>query len=99
MTTYLVTRHQGAVEWINYMGHDYDSHLSHLHDMESLQSGDTVIGSLPINMVAELCERGVNYLHLSLRIPEELRGKELTGEQLANLDAKLERFEVKKLGV
>ncbi len=97
MTTYLVTRHQGAIEWINYMGHTYDSHISHLQDIDSLKKGDTLIGSLPINMVAELCERGINYVHLSLRIPEEWRGKELTGEQLANLDAKLERFEVKKL--
>ncbi|MBS9779848.1 MAG: CRISPR-associated protein Csx16 [Moraxellaceae bacterium] len=97
MTTYLVTRHQGAIEWINYMGHAYDSHISHLHDINSLNKGDTLIGSLPINIVADLCERGVNYVHLSLRIPEELRGKELTVEQLANIDAKLERFEVKKL--
>lgn len=97
MTVYLVSRHQGAVEWMNHMGHPYDTHLTHLSSKETLSAGDTVVGSLPINLVADLSERGIRYLHLSLYIPEHLRGVELSAEQLSQLDAKLEPYSVKRL--
>lgn len=97
MTTYLVTRHPGAVEWMQYAGHTYDQHLTHLESLVILQAGDTVIGSLPINIVYDINSLGVNYVHLSLYIPETLRGKELSAEQLSQLDAKLQRYEVKRL--
>ena len=97
MTTYLVTRHQGAVDWATHSGFAFDTHLTHLPDELTLQTGDVVAGSLPINIVADLCEKGVTYLHLSLRIPENLRGVELTQEQLDNLDARLEAFDVRRV--
>ena len=96
MTVYLVSRHQGAVEWMNHMGHQYDVHLTHLDSDHKLLAGDTVVGSLPINLVADLTERGVHYLHLSLYIPEHLRGIELSAEQLSQLDAKLEPYRVQR---
>lgn len=97
MSIYLVSRHQGAVDWMNHMGHHYDEHLTHLADYEALTAGDTIIGSLPINIVADLNARGVTYQHLSLYIPEQLRGVELTAEQLSQLDAKLEQYVVKRM--
>ncbi|WP_201583312.1 CRISPR-associated protein Csx16 [Psychrobacter jeotgali] len=97
MSIYLVSRHQGAVDWMNHTGHHYDAHLTHLTDYEMLTAGDTVIGSLPINIVADLNVLGVNYLHLSLYIPEQLRGVELTAEQLSALDAKLEQYVVRRV--
>ncbi len=96
MAYYLVSRHHGAVEWMDYMGYHYDRHLTHLHDYAMLNSGDTVIGSLPINIVADLNERGVCYQHLSLYVPESLRGMELSAVQLSELDAKLECYEVRR---
>ena len=97
MTIYLVSRHLGAVEWMKAMDHHYDQHITHVTDYSELKSGDTVVGSLPINMVADLNELGVKYLHLSLYIPESQRGIELTAEQLSALDAKLEAYQVKRL--
>lgn len=97
MTVYLVSRHKGAVEWMNHMGHQYDAHLTHLGSNDTLSAGDTVVGSLPINLVADLGERGISYLHLSLCIPEHLRGIELSAEQLSQLDAKLEPYTVERL--
>ena len=97
MTTYLVSRHLGAVEWMKAIGHHYDQHHTHLTDYSELKSGDTVVGSLPINMVADLNKLGVKYLHLSLYIPQSQRGIELTSQQLLALDAKLEAYEVTKL--
>lgn len=97
MTVYLVSRHKGAVEWMNHMGHHYDEHLTHLDNYDQLSAGDTVVGSLPINLVADLAEHGVSYMHLSLYIPEYLRGIELSAEQLSQLDAKLEAYRVHRL--
>lgn len=94
MTTYLVSRHAGAVEWMNFIGHHYDYHLHHLSDYKKLERGDVVIGSLPINIVAELNKRGIAYFHLSIDIPESLRGVELSAHLLSFLDARLERYEV-----
>lgn len=96
MTVYLVSRHKGAVEWMNHMKHHYDVHLTHLDSDDKLSAGDTVVGSLPINLMADLGERGISYLHLSLYIPEHLRGIELSAEQLSQLDAKLEAYSVKR---
>jgi len=97
MSVYLVSRHQGAVDWMTHMGHHYDKHLTHLANYDELTAGDVVVGSLPINIVADLTEYGVSYLHLSLYIPEHLRGIELTAEQLSSLDAKLEKYEVSRV--
>lgn len=97
MVTYLVSRHMGAVEWMTHMGHHYDEHLTHLNNYDALQAGDTVVGSLPINIVADLNEMSVRYVHLSLYIPESLRGMELSAAQLSELDAKLEAYEVSRI--
>ena len=97
MSVYLVSRHQGAVEWMQHMGHHYDQHLTHLENYNDLSAGDVVVGSLPINIVADLAQYGVSYLHLSLYIPEHLRGIELTAEQLSSLDARREEYEIRRV--
>ncbi len=45
-------------------------------DINDIQSGDTVIGSLPVNLAAEICQRGAAYIHMTLNVPEHWRGKE-----------------------
>lgn len=97
MSVFLVSRHQGAVDWMAHMGHHYDQHLTHLQNYSDLSIGDKIIGSLPINIIADLAKHGVSYLHLSLYIPEHLRGIELTAEQLSKLDAKLEEYVVRRV--
>jgi CRISPR-associated protein Csx16 len=61
------------------------------------QSGDTVIGSLPVNLAAEICQRGAAYIHMTLNVPEHWRGKELTVEQMIECGACLEGYELKKI--
>ncbi|MCB1770006.1 MAG: CRISPR-associated protein Csx16, partial [Candidatus Competibacteraceae bacterium] len=77
MTTYFVTRHPGAVDWAATEGLIVDIQAAHL-DPQIIQAGDTVIGTLPIHLAAQVCERGGRYLHLSMEIPQEARGCELT---------------------
>lgn len=98
MTTYFISRHMGAVEWAKANNIAFDMHLEHLLSVDALKSGDTVIGTLPINLIAQINALGVRYIHLSLEIPPELRGVELNVEQLNECRATLQAFYVQKCG-
>jgi CRISPR-associated protein Csx16 len=93
MTTWFVSRHPGALEWAARQGLRIDRFATHL-DPAEVQGGDTVIGSLPVNLAAVVCRRGGRYLNLSVTLPSELRGKELSADQLDQLGARLEEFRV-----
>ena len=92
---YLVTRHQGAKQWVEEQGIVIDELIVHL-DATQLQSGDTVIGTLPINIVATLNNNGIRYFHLSLNLPANARGKELTADDMTRFGAKLEEYQAVK---
>ena len=91
MTTYFVSRHPGAVEWARRRGITVDRHVAHL-DPQIITKDDTVIGTLPVNLAAEVCAREARYLHLSLDLPTAARGRELSAEELDQYGARLERY-------
>jgi CRISPR-associated protein Csx16 len=93
MTTLFVTRHPGAVEWAARHGLNVDRKVVHLEPGD-IQPGDVVIGSLPVHLAAAVCARGGQYFNLSLNLPEEARGRELTADDLDRYGARLERFHV-----
>ena len=93
VTTFFVTRHPGAVEWAACQHMQVDRFLQHLNPV-LLKSGDTVIGSLPVNLAAKVCAIGAAYWHLSLELPAELRGQELSADDMTKLGAHVERFTV-----
>lgn len=95
MSNWLVSRHAGAVEWIKQQGISIDQQVAHL-DIELIQAGDCVIGTLPIQLAAAVCARGARYLHLSVQLPFELRGQELDSATLTRLGATLEEFVVQR---
>lgn len=95
MTTFFVTRHPGALDWANAAGIAFDVRVLHL-DPANVGAGDTVIGSLPVHLAAEVCARGARYLNLSLDLPANLRGRELDAATLAELNARLEEYIVRK---
>lgn len=92
MTTYFITRHHGALDWAKATNIDFDIHLTHLSDDILLNAGDIIIGTLPINIVYKINQMGVRYLHLSIEIPADLRGVELSHEQLLQCNASLQEF-------
>lgn len=96
MTIWLVTRHPGAIEWVARQGIQWDKHAAHLDPCE-ITAGDTVIGSLPINLAAEICSRGARYFNLSLDLPAHLRGQELSVSELESCQAKLEEYHIRKI--
>ncbi len=91
MTTYFITRHAGARQWAEQEGLVVDQVIDHL-DVNHIRPGDRVIGSLPVNLAAEVCSRGGHYLHLSLDLPRDMRGLDLTPEDMRACGARVEEF-------
>lgn len=95
---YFVTRHRGAVTWAANNGVKARKVNLGSFDPLLVQPGDVVIGTLPVQMIAKVNGRGGHYWHLSMDVPEEHRGKELTAEQMTRFGARLEEFNVSDLG-
>ena len=96
MTVWFVSRHAGAQQWAKRRAIDVDRYAEHL-DPEHIETGDIVLGTLPLQIAARVIERGGEFYLLSMALPKEWRGKELSVEQIEALGAKLERFEVKRV--
>ena len=95
MTTYFVSRHPGAIAWAERQGLPVDQQIRHL-EISSIQAGDTVIGTLPMNLAARVCESGGRYIHLTLELPLEKRGQELSADDLDHYGAVVEEYLVRK---
>jgi CRISPR-associated protein Csx16 len=95
MSIYFVSRHPGALEWMRQQRILFDRHETHL-DIGAIQAGDTVIGSLPVNLAAEVCARGAIYRNLSLRLAAADRGRNLSAAELEAYEAILETYFVEK---
>lgn len=93
MTTWFITRHPGARDWAAQQKLAIDRYCTHL-DPADIQAGDTVIGSLPVHLAAEVCTAGARYFNLSIDLPAHARGKELSQEQLQAFNARLEEFSI-----
>lgn len=96
MATYFISRHAGAIDWAEAEGFHVDKRLAHF-DVSIIQEGDTVLGTLPINLVAEVNARGGRYFHLTLELPAEARGKELTAEDMRRFGACLAGYYAQKI--
>ena len=95
MAIWFVSRHPGAVAWAQAQGIVVDCWVAHL-ETDKIASCDTVIGTLPVQLAFEVCSRGAHYLNLSLDLPFEWRGRELTADELGAVNARLEEFMITK---
>jgi len=92
----LVTRHPGALA--SAIRRDLPAVVQQSHlDPAVIQTGDVVIGTLPVPLAAEVCQRGARYCNLTLDLPEAMRGQELSADELSALGARLEEFRVVSL--
>lgn len=89
--TWFVSRHPGTIAWAKKKPLAIDRWVAHLNPCD-VRAGDTVIGTLPVNLAAKVCERGARYLHLSLDVPAEWRGREMTVDELMSIKAELKTF-------
>lgn len=97
MTTYFVSRHAGARAWA---GRNLGEHLDvdELPGLATLRPGDVLCGTLPAHLAAEVVERGVRYRHLRMDLPLEVRGSELSADEMEAHGARLIDLEVRRLG-
>lgn len=98
MTTWFVSRHPGAIEWIQKQRVHVDQFIEHI-ELSQLNPGDRVIGILPVNFIAQLCEMNIEYWNLNLTLPSHARGKELSLQQLEQYGAHLQRYEVRVINI
>ena len=96
MTIFFVSRHPGAVDWAREQGLAVDCAVTHL-DPDEVRAGDVVIGTLPVNLAAEVCARGGCYLHLTLDLPAEWRGRELSAADMRACGARIEEYRVERV--
>jgi len=94
MPNWFISRHSGALDWAMRQGIKIDHHVPHL-DPAQIQAGDIVIGTLPIHLAAAVCQQGAHYFNLSLDLPAQWRGRELSADELAQCNARLERYDVR----
>lgn len=104
---YIVTRHPGAVDWLLAQPVVASApsgtevrvwwHVGPA-EMDALQPGDAVIGTLPVAMAAQICEAGAAFYSLDLpRLPAEWRGRELNTQEMAAAGAVITEYRVTRL--
>ena len=93
MTTYFVSRHRGAIDWARDRALAVDVWMTHI-DAACVAAGDVVAGTLPVHIAAAICDRGATYLHLTVDLPRQDRGRELSAGDLQQAGARLEPFTI-----
>ena len=96
MKRYFISRHPGAIEWAAAQDLRIDQFLPHL-DPSIVRAGDVVMGSLPVNLAAQVCARNAAYWHLILELPAKLRGQELDAAELEPLGARIQPYDIKPI--
>jgi len=97
MRRIICSRHAGAVNFARSeleragLGNDWEV-VAHLDDstLAQLGEGDILVGVLPTNLIARLKQAGVRVILITLNLPPEARGKELSVEQMRSYGGKLE---------
>lgn len=84
------------MEWIARKGVAGYLLMPHL-DLASVQRGDVVIGTLPVYLAAEVGARGARFFNLSIETPLQIRGQELSADDLERFGARIEEYRVEKL--
>ena len=92
----VVTRHKNILRYLEEVLRVDISHAKHIkHAKPSNIRGRDVIGTMPLHLAAQA--RTVTVI--PLRLPEELRGKELTFDEVCAYAEKPETYSVEKLGI
>jgi len=87
-----VSRHQGAWDW--FRAREADAVLLEHLDVASVQTGDRIVGNLPMNLAAEICQRGARFEALIVPRSAGDRHQELSAEDLDRAGAYLQAYQV-----
>lgn len=99
MAIYFVSRHPGAHQWLDDLMDAGTLPRTKVKMLDSLdvslvQPGDTVMGTLPVGLVAQVCARGARFVNLDLTVPPQWRGQELSPQQMRSCNATLAEYAV-----
>ena len=64
---------------------------SHL-DARQVTAGDTVIGTLPVHIAADICSRGARFFFLELHLELNQRGVELTESDMLKANCSVKEY-------
>ena len=92
MKTVFVSRHPGAAEWA---ARHMTAGVEVVPHFTPTDEPVKVAGTLPVHLAAAVCAAGGEYWHLSMDIPPELRGVELTADQMEQCGCRFEQYTVK----
>ncbi|HWO07442.1 MAG TPA: CRISPR-associated protein Csx16 [Candidatus Paceibacterota bacterium] len=90
MTTYVITRHAAASDFVARKGFSGAQVVAHAADdfWAGLKIGDVVVGTLPIHLAARACEiTGSPFGFLEVNVPADARGRELSLEEMERFGA------------
>jgi len=90
--TIIISRHPGAIEWLKRHHPELSGAKVLKHAVPDDLFGNVVIGTLPVNLAALAKE----YWHLTMDIPVEARGKELTADDMEEFGCKINRYIIMK---
>jgi CRISPR-associated protein Csx16 len=96
-STWFVCRHAGSINWAKRQKLHIDHYVEHLDVLHSPAPGDMVIGTLPVQLIHTLNQRGVRYKHLELNLSAQQRGQELSAHDIKRSDPQLTEFLVMKV--
>ncbi len=87
---WIVSRHPGVIQWIRSKGIDGEV-LEYFYNR--FLPGDTYIGVLPINMIADALNEGAEFILVIMpSVPGHMQGGELTPSIMDRYGAKLMRI-------
>ena len=88
--TVVVSRHEGAVEWLKNRGIIGDRIISHVENPVEIE-GCIVYGNIPLHLAA--VAESVFSVEIP-NLPKEFRGADLTPEQMDEFGARLRQYSV-----
>lgn len=93
---YIVTRHQGSIDWAK--TRLPDARTIDTIDPAQIQAGDRLFGVIPLDIAAEVCAVGARVFLLVFDRDGMARGGEVSREELDRRGARLVEYRVSVLG-
>jgi len=90
--TVIVSRHKGLVEWLAAQG-IVGEVIDHISNPQQIK-GKIVYGTLPLGLAAETL---ITYAVEMPRLTKEMRGKDLSMEEMIKAGARLQGFKVRRV--
>ena len=91
MSVWFVSRHPGAIAWAKTQNLGITHWRTHL-SIDEVAPGDIVIGTLPVHLAAQVCERKARFIALTINVPQSQRGTEISLDQMKSLNCSLQEF-------